>query len=89
MNECHRLLQNLGVSDEDLDRMVDAALPSSLGAKLTGAGGGGCMIALTTEPRRTAEAIELAGGEQWSHNSVHPVSELKRVIAGHFSIFAL
>ena len=62
MNECHRLLQGLGVSDEDLDRMVEAALPSSLGAKLTGAGGGGCMIALTTEPRRTAEAIELAGG---------------------------
>jgi mevalonate kinase len=62
MNECHRLLQGLGVSDADLDRMVDAALPSSLGAKLTGAGGGGCMIALTMEPRRTAEAIELAGG---------------------------
>ena len=62
MNECHRLLQGLGVSDDDLDRMVDAALPSSLGAKLTGAGGGGCMIALTTEPRRTAEAIELVGG---------------------------
>ncbi len=62
MNECHRLLQGLGVSDADLDRMVEAALPSSLGAKLTGAGGGGCMIALTTEPRRTAEAIELVGG---------------------------
>ncbi|MDP6900178.1 MAG: mevalonate kinase [Candidatus Thalassarchaeaceae archaeon] len=62
MNECHRLLQGLGVSDPDLDRMVDAALPSSLGAKMTGAGGGGCMIALTLEPRRTAEAIELAGG---------------------------
>ena len=62
MNECHRILQSLGVSDADLDRMVEAALPSSLGAKMTGAGGGGCMIALTTEPRRTAEAIELAGG---------------------------
>ena len=62
MNECHRLLQNLGVSDDDLDRMVEAALPSSLGAKLTGAGGGGCMIALTTEPLRTAQAIELVGG---------------------------
>ncbi|MDP6906152.1 MAG: mevalonate kinase, partial [Candidatus Thalassarchaeaceae archaeon] len=63
MNECHRLLQGLGVSDDDLDRMVEAALPSSLGAKLTGAGGGGCMIALTTEPRRTSEAIEMAGGQ--------------------------
>ncbi len=62
MNECHRILQGLGVSDDDLDRMVEAALPSSIGAKMTGAGGGGCMIALTTEPRRTAEAIELVGG---------------------------
>ncbi len=62
MNECHRLLRSIGVSDDDLDRMVEAALPSSLGAKLTGAGGGGCMIALTMEPRRTAEAIELVGG---------------------------
>ena len=62
MNECHRLFQGIGVSDADLDRMVEAALPTSLGAKLTGAGGGGCMIALTMEPRRTAEAIELAGG---------------------------
>ena len=62
MNECHRLLQGIGVSDDDLDQMVEAALPSSLGAKLTGAGGGGCMIALTMEPRRTAEAIELVGG---------------------------
>lgn len=62
MDECHRLLQTIGVSDADLDRMVEAARPSSLGAKLTGAGGGGCMIALTHEPRRTAEAIELAGG---------------------------
>ena len=62
MNECHRLLQGLGVSNADLDRMVEAALPSSHGAKLTGAGGGGCMIALTSEPRRTAEAIEIAGG---------------------------
>jgi len=43
--------------------MVEAASPSSLGAKLTGAGGGGCMIALTTEPRRTAQAIELVGGQ--------------------------
>ena len=37
MNECHRLLQGIGVSDADLDRMVEAALPTSLGAKLTGA----------------------------------------------------
>jgi mevalonate kinase len=30
--------------------------------KLTGAGGGGCMVALTRNPKQTSEAIELAGG---------------------------
>ncbi|GIS44799.1 MAG: mevalonate kinase [Candidatus Poseidoniales archaeon] len=30
MNECHRLLQGIGVSDADLDRMVEAALPQAL-----------------------------------------------------------
>jgi len=29
---------------------------------LTGAGGGGCMIALTRNPKSTSDAIELAGG---------------------------
>ena len=33
-----------------------------MGAKLTGAGGGGCMVALTKNPKATSEAIELAGG---------------------------
>jgi len=42
--------------------LIRAALPSSLGVKLTGAGGGGCMVALTRDPKQTSEAIELAGG---------------------------
>jgi len=36
-----------------------------LGAKLTGAGGGGCMIALTRNPKLTSDAIELAGGRTY------------------------
>ena len=62
MEMCHVLLASLGVSSPELERLIDAARPHSLGAKLTGAGGGGCMIALTAEPRRCSEAIELAGG---------------------------
>lgn len=62
MTENHILLRSLGVSCPELERLVAAALPTSYGAKLTGAGGGGCMIALTDEPKRTSEAIELAGG---------------------------
>ncbi|MCZ7373102.1 MAG: mevalonate kinase, partial [Candidatus Methanoperedens sp.] len=33
------------------------------GAKITGAGGGGCMVALTDSPEEVASAIEAAGGQ--------------------------
>jgi len=48
MNENHRLLQEIGVSSKELDLIVDLACKQgAFGAKLTGGGGGGCMIALT------------------------------------------
>ena len=50
------------MSSDALERLIDAASPTSLGAKLTGAGGGGCMMALTRDPEATANAIEAAGG---------------------------
>ncbi len=62
MTENHLLLRGLGLSSPELENLVKAAAPSSLGVKLTGAGSGGCMIALTKDARQTAEAIELAGG---------------------------
>ena len=62
MTENHLVLRNLGVSCPELETLISAAAPSSLGVKLTGAGGGGCMIALTRDPKLTSEAIELAGG---------------------------
>ena len=62
MSENHLLLRNLGVSCPELETLIAAAAPSSLGVKLTGAGGGGCMIALTHDAKATSEAIELAGG---------------------------
>ena len=62
MTENQIMLRGLGVSCPELDALVRAAAPSSLGAKLTGAGGGGCMVALTRDPKTTSEAIELAGG---------------------------
>ena len=62
MTENQILLKSIGVSSPELDRLIKAAAPSSLGAKLTGAGGGGCMIALTRNPKATSDAIELAGG---------------------------
>ena len=62
MSENQIMLQGLGVSCPELENLIRAAAPTSLGAKLTGAGGGGCMVALTTNPKQTSEAIELAGG---------------------------
>ena len=48
MNENHRLLQEIGVSSPELDTMVQLARESgALGAKLTGTGKGGYMVALT------------------------------------------
>ena len=47
MNENHALLQQLGVSHDKIDQMVNICVENgALGAKLTGAGGGGSMIAL-------------------------------------------
>ena len=62
MSENQLMLQSIGVSSPELERLIQAAIPTSLGAKLTGAGGGGCMVALTRSPKATSEAIELAGG---------------------------
>ncbi len=62
MTEDHKLLSILGVSCRELNKMVNAALPYSYGAKLTGAGGGGCMVALTDEPDKVCKAIRSRGG---------------------------
>jgi mevalonate kinase len=62
MLENHELLNSLGVGHPTLDKLVDACRESSYGAKLTGAGGGGSMIALTDDPEGTSAAISRAGG---------------------------
>jgi mevalonate kinase len=62
MNQCHGLLQAIGVSTPALDRLVDAASRGgALGAKLTGAGLGGNIVALV-EPE-TIEIVESALGQ--------------------------
>ncbi len=58
MNRNHEVLVELGLSTPELDRMcVLARENGALGAKLTGAGGGGCAIALC---HRGAEGIARA-----------------------------
>ena len=65
MNINHGLLCAVGVSDVSLERLVYAARGAdALGAKLTGAGGGGCMIALAKSNKlvQVVDAIERVGG---------------------------
>lgn len=59
-------LRDLGVSSEKLEALISAAKAAGAGgAKLSGAGGGDCMIALASEDKRKAveQAIEHAGGQ--------------------------
>ena len=62
MTEDHKLLSILGVSCAELNKLVNASLRYSYGAKLTGAGGGGSMVALTDRPEKVCESISLHGG---------------------------
>lgn len=69
MNKNHQLLSILGVNHPKLDSLVQASQRHSYGAKLTGAGGGGSMVALTEEPELVAELIRKRGGEPYILNS--------------------
>ena len=67
MNENHRLLQEIEVSCKELEYLAELAREQgACGAKITGGGGGGCMLALTPgkELQETvASAIENEGFE--------------------------
>jgi mevalonate kinase len=65
MNKNHRLLQEIEVSNKELDYLVNLARQQgAFGAKLTGGGGGGCIMALTPGEdlqEAVASAIEQQG----------------------------
>ncbi len=65
MTHSHGILQNLGVSSMELDRLVEAALEKgALGAKLSGAGRGGAVIVLLDDEADEDDmeaALRLAG----------------------------
>jgi mevalonate kinase len=76
MNRNHVLLQQFGVSTPELNRLVDAALQAgALGAKLSGAGMGGNMIALVTRGSEVdiTAALLAAGAVRTLVTSIHPV----------------
>ncbi|MEX0764068.1 MAG: mevalonate kinase [Nitrosopumilaceae archaeon] len=49
MSENQALLERIGVSTEKLGLLIKEAKKTAYGAKITGAGGGGCIIALTNK----------------------------------------
>ena len=67
MNFCQGLLNALQVSTPELERLISLARGAgALGAKLTGGGGGGAMIALVNDESEVEEAIESEGFETLS-----------------------
>jgi mevalonate kinase len=67
MDDNHELLIKLGVSSPKLDKLVEAArFAGAMGAKLSGAGRGGNMIALVEDDvvEEVAEALREAGAKR-------------------------
>ena len=66
MNKGHGLLGRLGVSHEVLDEMVACCRnQGALGSKLTGAGGGGCILALAQEEKQGGELVRTLEDRGW------------------------
>jgi galactokinase len=61
------LRDDLKISTDKIDRMIDAAIEAgALGGKINGSGGGGCMFAYAPhDSEAVAEAIRSVGGEAW------------------------
>lgn len=73
MDANHTILQEMGVSSPELDRLVSAARGSgALGAKLSGGGRGGNMIALASPENAPAiaRALQAAGAARTIVNEV-------------------
>jgi mevalonate kinase len=82
MNINHGLLSSLGVSIAKLDLMVHASRGAgAYGAKLTGAGGGGCMIALSDPARmdNIKKAIQRCRGDPYMIDISYEGVETRRL----------
>lgn len=66
LTENHGLLKQLGVSTPALDQLVDLALGCGAhGAKLSGAGGGGVVVALVDDPEPLLRSAQSTGIDAW------------------------
>jgi galactokinase/mevalonate kinase-like predicted kinase len=79
MDENHAIQQRVGGSGEVNDRMIDAARAAGAeGAKLAGAGGGGTIIALATNPEPVMAALREAGASEFYQPEVCPGLQVSR-----------
>lgn len=72
ITNAHLLLKKLGVSNDALDHLVDEALENgALGAKLTGGGRGGCIIALVKNfkeaEKLSTKLLKANASKTWIH----------------------
>jgi mevalonate kinase len=79
MSEAHGLLSELGVSSDGLDALVRVATDSgALGAKLTGGGRGGCIVALVASPADAAAVsralVDAGAHATWVYDTMVPVA---------------
>jgi mevalonate kinase len=83
MNENHALLAELQVSTPELDELVALARGAGAhGAKLTGAGGGGCAVALASSEAHALEMVRewrRAGFDGWTSASAARQTDASRL----------
>jgi mevalonate kinase len=83
MDENQAHLEALGVSTAELEELVAVARASgSLGAKLTGAGGGGCAVALAASEAHAEEIVREwrhAGYDGWTSASAARQTDATRL----------
>ena len=65
MDRNHRMLEFLGVSCPEIEELREAVKDISYGVKLTGAGGGGSIIALTDRTDEVRKRIERLGSRAY------------------------
>ncbi len=77
MTQAHKHLQDIGVSNNTLDNLVKTALQKeALGAKLTGGGNGGCIIALSDNMVDAKNIADALLGEGAKHTWIYHLKEI-------------
>ncbi|XP_055845987.1 N-acetylgalactosamine kinase [Episyrphus balteatus] len=85
MQQSHGSLKNLyECSHPDLDRLIDISEEAGVGARLTGAGWGGCIVALCDSVQSSNKYIELLKLKYYSKLSKVQQSNLENVIFATF-----